>query len=68
MLPKIEIYKRDCMIDLVKVKDNKYDLAVVDPPYGIKQDGHRENHTRTKLAKSKKYHNALWSMQSPDIV
>lgn len=56
------------MIDLVKVKDNKYDLAVVDPPYGIKQDGYRENYIRTKLAKSKKYHNALWSMQSPDIV
>ena len=45
--------------------DNQYDLAIVDPPYGIKEDGHRENHTRSKLAKSKKYHNALWNQSKP---
>ena len=46
--------------------DNQYDLAIVDPPYGIKEDGHRENHTRSKLAKSKKYHNALWNQSKPN--
>jgi site-specific DNA-methyltransferase (adenine-specific) len=34
------------------------------PPYGIREDGHRENN-RSKLAKSKKYHKALWDQSRP---
>lgn len=36
------------------IPDKFYDLAIVDPPYGIGEDGSK-NHTRGKLAKSKDY-------------
>jgi site-specific DNA-methyltransferase (adenine-specific) len=36
------------------VPDKYFDLAVVDPPYGIGEDG-RNNHTRGKLCKAKDY-------------
>ena len=30
----INLYNQDCMIALKNMKDNQYDLAIVDPPYG----------------------------------
>jgi len=51
---------------MARYPDNHFELAIVDPPYGIKEDGHRENQTRSKLAKSKKYHSALWDQNKPD--
>jgi len=46
--------------------DNFFDLAIVDPPYGIKQDG-RNNHTRSSLTKSKNYTtNTKYDNHSPD--
>lgn len=65
MTPTINLFNIDCMELLAKTPDKFYDLAIVDPPYGISEDGHRENHTRSKMAKSKKYHNALWGQDRP---
>ena len=31
------VYNRDCMMDLPKFPDKYFDLAVVDPPYGIER-------------------------------
>ena len=45
---------RDCMDAMRKFPDKYFDLAVVDPPYGIGENG-ATNHTRGKLAKSKNY-------------
>lgn len=53
------------MVGMREFPDKYFDLAVVDPPYGIRQDGHRENN-RSKLAKSKNYHKALWDQSRPD--
>lgn len=64
IIGKASLYHGDCMEHLADLPDNSFDLAVCDPPYGIKQDGHRENN-RSKLAKSKKYHKALWSQKPP---
>lgn len=61
----IELLNIDCMEYMNGIPDNHFDLAIVDPPYGIRQDGHRENN-RGKLAKSKKYHKALWDMPAPN--
>jgi site-specific DNA-methyltransferase (adenine-specific) len=36
------------------IPDKYFELAIVDPPYGIKEDG-RNNHTRGKLATAKDY-------------
>lgn len=60
----IEILNIDCMEYMATQPDNAFDLAIVDPPYGIREDGHRENN-RSKLAQSKKYHKALWDQERP---
>ena len=64
MKPKINIYNEDCLIAMREMSDDQFDLAIVDVPYGIKEDGHRENN-RSKLAKSKDYHKALWDQERP---
>lgn len=51
---KINLHNADCMELLKTYKDNQFDLAIVDPPYGIGKNGDR-NHTRGKLAKPKNY-------------
>ena len=34
-MPNIEIYNEDCMAVMARYPDNYFDLACVDPPYGI---------------------------------
>ena len=48
-------YNMDCMQGMKEFPDKYFDLAIVDPPYGIKQGG-SANHTRSVIATSKKYH------------
>ena len=62
----IKITNEDNMELMSRYPDNYFSLAICDPPYRIKQDGHRENQTRSKLAKSKKYHSALWDQKAPN--
>ncbi len=62
----IDLIHQDCMEAMKDMEDNQFELAIVDPPYGIKQDGHRENN-RGKLAKSTSYHKALWDQEPPII-
>lgn len=47
-------YNMDCLEAIRKMKDNEFDLAVVDVPYGIGESGEK-NHTRSCLAKSQDY-------------
>lgn len=35
MSPKIDIHNMDCMVALREMRDKQFDLAIVDPPYGI---------------------------------
>ena len=63
----IELIHDDCLNVMKKYNDHHFDLAIVDPPYGIYQDAYRENHGRTKLAPTKKYNNILWDQQRPNI-
>ena len=48
------VYNEDCMIGMARYPDKYFDLAVVDPPYGVGEDGSK-NYTRSKLAISKNY-------------
>ena len=50
----IELHNIDCMEYLATLEDNAFDLAIVDPPYGIGESG-ATNYTRGKLAKAKNY-------------
>ena len=34
---KIQVYNEDCMETMARYEDNFFDLAIVDPPYGIQQ-------------------------------
>lgn len=47
-------FNEDCMVGMARYPDKYFDLAVVDPPYGIGESG-AKNKTRGKLAKSKDY-------------
>jgi len=47
-------YNMDCMEGMKQFPDKYFDLAIVDPPYGIGESGSK-NHTRGKLATAKNY-------------
>ena len=38
-VPSSEVYLEDCVTALKRFNDNHFDLAIVDPPYGIGYDG-----------------------------
>jgi len=48
------VYLEDCILGMARYTDKYFDLAIVDPPYWIGEDGSK-NHTRTKLAIAKNY-------------
>jgi len=50
----IELHNMDCMDYLKDCEDNAFDLAIVDPPYGIGESG-KTNKSRGKLAAAKDY-------------
>jgi len=47
-----------------KMADNQFDLAIVDPPYGISQPAFRKK-SKNKAAKLKKYNTAVWHQPKP---
>lgn len=38
-MPVSEVFNEDCMIGMARYPDRHFDLAIVDPPYGIGMDG-----------------------------
>ena len=63
----INIYNKDCLKALKKMQDNEFDLAIVDPPYGI--DIHKMNYTQSVkggVAKRKDYSSVGdWDSSTP---
>jgi len=55
----------DNMQLMARYPDNYFDLAIVDPPYGIGEDG-AKNHSRGKLARPKKYTPKNWDKKAPN--
>ena len=51
---KLELFNEDCMKVMARYPDNYFDLAIVDPPYGIGESG-KTNKSRGKLAVAKDY-------------
>lgn len=66
---KIELnkfYNMDCMEGMKDIPDKYFDLAIVDPPYGIGEDGSK-NHSRGVLTTSKDYKSfSGMDLQSPN--
>lgn len=55
----------ECNMELMKrFPDNHFDLAIVDPPYGIGEDG-LKNHSRGKATKATKYTPKNWDKTPP---
>lgn len=63
----IEMIHGDCMAAMVKMKDKAFDLAIVDPNYGIGEDG-AKNHSRGKLASATLYTPKNWDRETPPAV
>jgi len=47
---------------MARYPDNYFELSIIDPPYGINEDG-LKNHSRSKLTKSKLYTPKNWDSQ-----
>lgn len=54
-LQKITLIHDDCMNVLMDLPNKCFDLAIVDPPYGIGEDG-SNNKSRSKITVAKNYH------------
>ena len=54
----MKIYNQDCLESMKQMKDNEYDLAIVDPPYGIGD---------FRSSKSQKHHQKIkWNHTTPN--
>ena len=66
-MSNIEYYNEDCMAGMARYPDKHFDLAIVDPPYGIGESG-KTNKTRSKLAVAKDYESFHGDdLKSPDV-
>jgi site-specific DNA-methyltransferase (adenine-specific) len=61
---KITITNEDNMQLMARYPDNYFELAIVDPPYGIGEDG-AKNHSRGKATKPTMYTAKNWDSSSP---
>lgn len=50
-----------------KYPDKFFDLAIVDPPYGIKESSYRKVKGKTAAAKKKDYNMTLWAQEKPSV-
>jgi site-specific DNA-methyltransferase (adenine-specific) len=65
IIGKATLHNIDCMELLKATPDKFYDLAIVDPPYGIGEDG-LKNHSRGGLTESTKYTPKSWDKEPPN--
>lgn len=69
----IELHNQDCMLAMPQYTDNYWDLAIVDPPYGI-GEGNKKNKTRSSYTgfgdkktwvQAKDYGGSEWDFNTP---
>ena len=61
----INLYQGDCMEAMESMDDNQYDLAIVDPPYGIEINN---SIGRRKGNKKSNYKKINWDNKPPDYI
>ena len=59
-----DVYNEDCIEVMKRYPDNYFDLAIVDPPYGIGEKK-KKNHSRGKATKATKYTPKNWDKEPP---
>lgn len=67
-----EVYNMDCLAGMKEYPDKYFDLAIVDPPYGIGADLNQNNLGGKKgftknAGKYKKYHSTNWDLTIPEM-
>lgn len=65
----VELLHIDCMEYMATLPDKAFDLAIVDPPYGIREPAFRRNDKnvkRKKATKTKEYNVAVYRQDAPD--
>ena len=64
----IKLIQGDCMPAMAEMEENQFDLAIVDPPYGLQfGEFNRTNKTTTgQRYKSNKYKNSDWDSEAPN--
>tara|TARA_R100000353_G_scaffold173143_1_gene139164 strand:+ start:94 stop:738 length:645 start_codon:yes stop_codon:yes gene_type:complete len=60
----MNITNEDNMKLMARYEDKYFDLAIVDPPYGIGEDG-AKNHSRDKATKATRYTPKNWDNKAP---
>ena len=59
----INIYNKDCLEALKEMQDNEFDLAIVDPPYGINAGKMTMGSGKHQFTKDKDWDNAIPSKE-----
>jgi site-specific DNA-methyltransferase (adenine-specific) len=62
---RLKVYNMDCMELLKQVPDKYFDLAIVDPPYGIERSGQIETFTKNPKHKRKAHQQKNWDNKIP---
>jgi len=60
-----EVTNEDCMEGMARYPDNYFDLAIVDPPYGIGRSGQTETFTKNPKHKRKHFADKGWDNETP---
>lgn len=60
------VHNADCMDIMAQYPDKYFDLAVVDPPYGIKRSGQVETFTKNPKHKRKHFEDKGWDIAIPN--
>jgi site-specific DNA-methyltransferase (adenine-specific) len=63
---KIQITNEDNMLLMARYPDNYFDLAIVDPPYGIGIDGQKGSISKNTKHNRKKHENKGWDKATPE--
>jgi len=65
----IEYFNEDCLIGMARYPDKHFDLAIIDPPYGINVDENMAKNSCTQYGKAaapkRKYISKGWDKKSP---
>jgi len=64
-VPLSEVYLEDCTKALKRFSDNFFDVAIVDPPYGIGRSGQTETFTKNPKHKRKHFADKGWDTETP---
>lgn len=61
----IELYNRDCLEAMREFEDGAFDLAIVDPPYGINRAGQKKTICKNSTHNRKFFEDKKWDSKVP---